>query len=168
LVSGATNSIATSMMIQSLLFNYNVFVAPLTRNSSHKIGRIWVICYLYKGNLKGMKKIILFVALCFGLVLYSSQAQAQDDGGGKKSKKSKKDKNGGGTQEDIDQDMKEGKERGMSKQDKKNLAKKKKEVAAKRKNDEITRKRSDKIARKRLDKTKKSASKKKKNWVKTH
>ncbi len=116
-----------------------------------------------------MKKFILFVTLVCGFLLYnSSEIKAQsDDGGGKKSKKSKKAK-GMGTQEDIDQDLKDGRERGMSKEDKKNLAKKKKEVAAKRKKDEVTRARAEKMARQRLDKTRKGASKKKKRWVKTH
>jgi hypothetical protein len=112
-----------------------------------------------------MKKIILFISLFCGILFYCSEAKAQDDGGGKKSKKSKK---GMGTQEDVDQDVRDAKERGMSKEDKKNLAKKKKEVAAKRKKDEITRRNSDKVARKRLNKTIKGASKKKKNYVKTH
>jgi hypothetical protein len=114
-----------------------------------------------------MKKIILLMTLFCGIVFYCSEAKAQDDGGGKKSKKSKKAK-GMGTQEDLDQEMKDGKERGMSKEDKKNVAKKKKEVAAKRKRDEVTRKNADKVGRKRLNKTLKGASKKKKRWVKTH
>ena len=113
-----------------------------------------------------MKKIILFIALVCGIVFFCSEAKAQDDGGGK-SKKSKKSK-GMGTQEDVDQDVKDSKTRGMSKEDKKNLAKKKKEVQAKRKKDEVTRRNSDKVARKRLNKTLKGASKKKKNYVKSH
>ena len=109
---------------------------------------------------------MLFILLGLGCMLYSTSGYAQDDGG-KKSKKSKKSK-GMGSQEDIDQDFKDGKERGMTKQDKKNLANKKKEVAAKRKKDEITRKNSDKMAAKRSNKTKKSTSQKKKRWVKDH
>jgi hypothetical protein len=112
-----------------------------------------------------MKKIILFVSLFCGILFYCSEAKAQDDGGGKK--KSKKSK-GMGNQADVDQDVQDSKTRGMSKEDKKNLAKKKKEVQAKRKKDAITRKNSDKVARKRLNKTIKGASKKKKNYVKTH
>ncbi len=114
-----------------------------------------------------MKKIILFVSLFCGILFYCSEVKAQDDGGGKKSKKSKKSK-GMGTQADVDQDVQDSKTRGMSKEDKKNLAKKKKEVQAKRKKDAVTRKNSDKVARKRLNKTIKGASKKKKNYVKTH
>ncbi len=110
-----------------------------------------------------MNKIILVVSLFCAMLFYGADIKAQD-GGGKKSKKTK----GMGTQDDVDQDVQDSKTRGMSKADKKNLAKKKKEVAAKRKKDEVTRRNSDKIARKRLNKTLKGASKKKKNYVKTH
>jgi hypothetical protein len=112
-----------------------------------------------------MKKIIFLIGVLTGLLLVYPEAMAQD--GGKKSKKSKKAK-GMGSQEDLDQDFREGKERMMTKEDKRALAQKKKEVAAKRKKDEITRKRSDKVARQRLSKAQKNVSKKKKRWVKTH
>jgi hypothetical protein len=109
-----------------------------------------------------MKKLLFFLLLGWATFMLSQTLHAQDSGG-KKSKKTK----GMGTQEDLDQDVQEGKERGMTKEDKKNLAKKKKEVEAKRKKDEITRRNADKIADKRYNGARKKVAKKKKNWVKS-
>ena len=109
-----------------------------------------------------MKKILFLLTIALAAFLVCPVVQAQDSG----SKKSKKSK-GMGTQEDLDQEVAEGKERGMTKEDKKNLAKKKAEVDAKRKKDEITRKNADKIADKRYNGAKKKVAKKKKNWVKS-